>query len=508
MAAIAALLLARAQAAPRDARQQEHPPSAAPLPSEVWTACTRCHALPPPDSLPRDAWKRTVYMMKGFALEGVGAPIGGPIVDLDFDLKPVLDYYESQAAASLPSPEPWPAPGEDPARFARHAFRKVAEGAPVVANVAFLDLDGKGSPLVVASEMTAGLVMGAEPARTGGRLDVLAHVPHPCHAEAVDLDKDGRTDILVADLGVAIASDDQKGSVVWLRRQPDGTFRPFVLADRLPRIADVQAADFDGDGDLDLVVAAFGWHWIGGLYLLENRTTDWTRPTFVRRDLDSRKGAIHVPVADLNGDGRPDFVALISQQHETVVAFLNDGKGGFRPETIDVAPHPAWGSSGLSLVDFDRDGDLDALVTNGDMLDDFTVKPYHGIRWLENRGSFPWVPHAIAGLPGVERARAVDLDGDGDLDVVACAYVPPAEGGGPAALPDPASLVWLEQTAPGRFVRHTLERGGRHVSLDVADYDRDGGVDLVVGNFQGQGDVALEVWENLFSRARPGASPR
>ena len=32
----------------------------------------------------------------------------------------------------------------------------------------------------------------------------------------------------------------------------------------------------------------------------------------------------------------------------------------------------------------------------------------------------------------------------------------------PAALPDPASLVWLEQTEPGRFVRSTLERGGRH----------------------------------------------
>jgi len=371
-----------------------------------------------------------------------------------------------------------------------------------VANVAFLDLDGRGRPLVVAAEMGKGLVLGADPARSDGRLAVLGRLPHPCHVATTDLDADGRTDLLVADLGVITPSDDAKGSVAWLRRQPDGAFRAVTLAGGLPRVADVEAADFDQDGDLDLLVAAFGWRWIGGIYLLENRTTDWTRPSFARRELDSRTGAIHVPVADLNGDGRPDFVALISQQHESVVAFLGDGKGGFRRETVDVAPHPGWGSSGLSLVDFDRDGDLDALVTNGDMLDDFRVKPDHGIRWLENRGSFPWVPHPIAGLPGAARARAVDLDGDGDLDVVACSFVPSAPDEGPPALPDPASLVWLEQTGPGRFARHTLERAGRHVTLDVADYDRDGDMDLAVGSFQGGEAVAVEVWENRSGNRR------
>jgi hypothetical protein len=189
-----------------------------------------------------------------------------------------------------------------------------------------------------------------------------------------------------------------------------------------------------------------------------------------------------------------------------VVAFLNRG-GSFTPQTIFAAPHPAWGSSGIDLVDLDRDGRVDVLMTNGDMLDEFLLKPYHGISWLENQGAFPFKEHVLAPLNGVHRAQAVDLDGDGDLDVVACTLIPGMAKYG-KALP---SLVWLEQTGRGQFVRHTLETGGYHASLDLGDVDGDGDPDIVTGNFQVDGqrtDAWVEVWVNERPSRKSGRGNR
>jgi len=468
----------------------------------VQRTCAICHALPPPEILPKSAWKGVVRDMTGLMVEGTGMPASSAASALDFDFEQIADYYERRAPSELPSPVPWPAPGADPARFVRHRLDFAgAKGPAAVANVRLLSLAAGAPPQVVAVDMRAGLVLLGEAKPGSSGLREIGHLASPCHVSAVDLDRDGRTDLLVADLGNPVPGDTKQGTVTWMRSRPDGTYQSIPLATGLPRVADVEAGDFDGDGDLDLIVAAFGWRKVGAILLLENQTKDWARPVFETHLVDTRTGAIHVPVTDLDGDGRLDFVALISQQHETVSAFLGDGKGSFREETIDRAPHPAWGSSGLQLVDLDGDKDLDVLVTNGDMLDDFQLKPYHGIRWLENRGRFPFVPHDIAPFFGALRAQAADLDGDGDMDIVACSLVQLARtAGGPAPSRDLPSLVWLEQTAPGRFERHTLETGGRHLSLDLGDVDGDGDVDIVVANSLSGTPGFVEVWENRGRR--------
>ncbi len=461
------------------------PPAAqsdAELEAKLRKSCALCHAFPEPAILPRGAWRTKVDRMYLLANVQLALTYKEPIVG--FTPEAAARWFDAHAPERLDTP-PWrDAPGAPAVAWSRRdlAAPPVGGRPPGVASVRLARLDGPAAPLsVVACDMLGGRVLVGDPA-AGAALTEVARLTAPAHAEAVDLDADGAPDLVVADLGDQGPTDERVGSVVWLRRTGPRAFERVDLATGLGRVADVRAADFDGDGDLDLVAAVFGWYTSGQVLVLENTAARGAPPQFEPHTVDRRSGAITTPVLDLDGDGRLDFVVLLSQQHERVVAFVNAGDCDFVAHELDVAPHPLWGGSGLEPTDFDGDGDIDFLVTNGDTLDDTEkLKPWHGVAWLENQGGLRFTRHVVGRHYGAHHAVAVDVDGDGDLDVVSASFLPDFSEEARRAAATPG-LVWFERTADGSFAPHTLDDVPlAHAALDAADLDGDGRAELVTG---------------------------
>ena len=350
-----------------------------------------------------------------------------------------------------------------------------AKDRPLVAHVTRVDLDGDGLMDIVACDVAANQVVWIRQSPPGSFTEtpIGAEVRAPAHAEPVDLDGDGDLDLVVASLGVMFPSNAKIGSVVVLENDGHGRFTNRVLIDQIARVSDVRAGDVDGDGDLDLAVAQFGYD-DGETRWMENLGT-WRFKSTVLQNLS---GPINVEVVDLDGDGDLDIASLVSQEWEEVYGFINDGRGRFEPMLIWGSTNPDFGSSWLTAVDLDKDGDVDFVYSNGDAFDYAppSGRPWHGVQWLENSGRLKFTMHRIADFSGASSPQAVDLDNDGDLDVVVVSAY--------NAWDDPAaqSLVWLENDGQMRFAMHGAANTPTHlITLAVGDLNGDGRPDLVTG---------------------------
>ena len=451
---------------------------------KVEAFCGDCHAMPRPRSSTKEMWVEEVN--QGFALYGSSGRSDLDVPEYD----EVLKFFQYQAPAEMKLPtsiHDYPLCQLD---LQRLAVRKPGVRPPGVTNVQWIDLGFGGSSALVYCDIGTGMVNAYWPQSPERPVQRLATLLQPVHTEPCDLNEDGLVDLVVADIGEFNAEDSEFGRVVWLKREPSKeSFEKVVLVEGLSRVADIQPGDFDSDGDIDLLVGVFGWRETGEILLLVNHgLDDQGTPSFSRVTIDERHGSVHLPTCDLNGDGYLDFVVLLSQEHEVVEGFINDGKAGFSRQVIWQAPDPAYGSSGIELSDVDGDGDLDVLMTNGDSFDR-GAKPYHSVQWLENTGSFPYQHHTICEMPGVLNAVAGDFDGDGDQDIVAVALLA-GEDYQKLAQRETSSIVYLEQTSPNVFDRFQVEaRTPSHLSAVVGDFDGNGGLDFSVGTFLRSGGL-------------------
>ncbi len=224
-----------------------------------------------------------------------------------------------------------------------------------------------------------------------------------------------------------------------------------------------------------MVVCEFGATQTGGLYIL----TQGKDGEYQKKTLRISPGASQVIIKDVNNDGWNDVLALFAYDLESIRVFINDKKGSFEEKTIMEFP-PVNGSTSFQLVDFNNDGIDDILYSCGDNADVSVIfKPFHGIYIFLGNKKGEYKQSYFYQINGCTKAVAADFDNDGDLDIATTAFYADF-----ASQPE-QGFLYFEQTGPMAFKAHSpaIEKYGRWRTMDINDYDKDGDLDIILGNF-------------------------
>ena len=290
----------------------------------------------------------------------------------------------------------------------------------------------------------------------------------------VDYDGDGKLDLLVGigdwtDYGWDDAYDSTgrwtngplHGWVFWARNTGDGYAKPEkVLAGGKPvdvyGMPSPNLADFDGDGDLDLLCGEF----LDGFTFFEN-TGSRNKPTYAKgRRLPVKMDLEMITPVSVDWDGDGDIDLISGDEDGRVALIENTGKAQFRP--------PVYFQQEAEYVKFG------ALVT-----------PF----------GFDW-------------------DGDGDEDVVAgntagyIGFIENLDGGDP---PKWAAPQYLEaggkririQAGPNGSIQGPAEAKWGYTTLSIADWDADGLPDIIANSIWGK----VEWYRNIGTRREPKLAP-
>lgn len=352
-------------------------------------------------------------------------------------------------------------------------------GRPLVTNLELVDLDRDGLLDVVYCEGQKNTVRWIRQSPRGVFVEQVIGeaISGPAHVSAADLNGSGRLDVLVASMGQIMPSNDRIGAVVVLENIDNREFRKRTVIDHVARVTDVRAANLTGHTDkkLDLVVGQFGYDQ-GETRWMENQG-NWQ---FESHTVNTQSGCVHTPVADFDGDGVPEFAALISQEWEEVHVFRRTGRADFKDEVVWGSTNEDYGSSGLAVADVNRDGRPDLIYTNGDGFDYSTrgPRPWHGLQWLENTGGGRFSFHRVGNLPGAYGPSAADLNGDGFTDLLAVSCF--ADWSDPEAV---SIMAWLNDGHQNFRPVIVAHKPTHLVAVGVGDLDGNGVPVIVTGGF-------------------------
>ncbi len=307
-----------------------------------------------------------------------------------------------------------------------------------------------------------------ETLRTGLTFDRREVADHSGDVKLVgDIDGDGRLDLVLGGL--------PRTPLSWWR-WPDLLLTTIASA-RVEFTTDGVLVDVDGDDDLDIVTAD-GPDGANLVWFANPRPdrdpTDG--PSWKRHEIGALGGwGKDIKAADFDGDGLADIVVRAPSE---LMIFFHDGAGAW---TRVALPSLHLGEEGMALGDINGDGAVDLVL--------------HG-QWAQNPGTTArnparWQSHVVGAFNPAFKALVVDLDQDGNADILT------------SSSEHTADVAWFQAVdgPAGRWIRHIIQPAvaGAH-TLQAADMDGDGDVDVVVGQMHTTEERALSIHLNMDGR--------